>query len=84
MITETDAYLDSILDTGALSITMRQMLSRLYTAYVCMRKDPNARKIGDHSEDRSITLKMIKADFDALIAAFGGGASFTPAVETLA
>jgi len=49
-----------------------------------MRKDPNARSLGEYSERREITLKMMKDEFDALVAAFSGGISFTPAVETLA
>ena len=84
LITETDAYIDTILNTGLLSATMRQMLSRLYTAWVCMRKDPNARSLGEYSERREITMKMMKDEFNALVATFGGGISFTAAVETLA
>ena len=72
-----------ILNTGALSPTIKQMLSRLYTAWVCMRKDPNARSLGEYSERREITLKMMKDEFDALVAAFSGGIAFTPAVEVL-
>lgn len=83
LITETDAYLDVILDTGALSATIKQMLSRLYTGFRVMIKDPNARGLGGYSERREITMRMMKDEFDVLVAAFGGGISFTPAVETL-
>lgn len=83
LITETDAYLDTILNTGALSATIRQMLSRHYTAYVCMLKDPDAVRLGELATERGGALNRIKAEFDALMAAFSGGIAFTPAVETL-
>jgi len=83
LITESDAYLDTILNTGALSALVRQMLSRHYTAYTCMKKDPDALKLGELSTDRSTTIKLIKEEFDTLVSAFGGGIAFTPAVETL-
>jgi len=84
LITETDAYMDATLDTGSLSATLKQMISRTYTAYVCLRKDPTARSIGEYSENRAETMRMLKNDLDTLFTALGGGISFTPAVESLA
>ncbi len=82
-ITETDAYLDEILDTGTLSATILQMLSRHYTAYRVMLKDPNARTIGSYSENRSDTMNLMKAEFDHLVFMFAGGIAFTAAGESL-
>ena len=83
LITESDAYIDAILSTGSLSATLLQMLSRKYTAYTCMLKDPNARGIGGYSEDRGVAMKLLIAEFDALVAALGGGIAFTAASESL-
>lgn len=83
LITETDAYLDTILDTGSLSATILQMLSRHYTAFRVMLRDPNARSLGGYSENRTTTLNLMKGEFDTLVSAFGGGISFTPACEEL-
>lgn len=83
LITETDAYLDTILDTGTLSATILQMLSRHYTAYTVMLKDPNARTIGSYSENRSDTMDLMEAKFDRLVLRVSGGIAFTAAGESL-
>jgi len=84
LITESDAYIDAIITGGSLSAILLQMLSRKYTAYTCMLKDPNARGIGGYSEDRGTTMNLLKAEFDDLVAiVVGGGISFTAASESL-
>lgn len=83
LITESDAYLDVILNTGSLSATILQMLSRLYTAYRCMLKDPNARSLGEYSENRAEALHLMKAEFEMIVGVFGGGVSFVAASESL-
>lgn len=83
LIAETDAYLDSILNTGALSDTIKQLLSRHYTAYRVMLRDPNSRSLGGYSEQRGVALNLMKQEFDTLVAAFSGGMSFTAAAEEL-
>lgn len=83
LITETDAYLDTILDTGSLSATILQMLSRHYTALRVMWKDPNARSLGEYSENRAKVLEMMKSEFEQLVAAFSGGIFFIAASEDL-
>ena len=83
LIVETDAYLDIILNTGALSVTVKQLLSRHYTAFRCMLKDPNARSLGEYSENRSEALRLMKAEFELLVGIFGGGISFVAACEEL-
>ena len=83
LITETDAYLDTILPTGTLSATIKQMLSRLYSGYRVMLRDPNSRIIGAYSESRATTLRMMKDEFDTLVLAFNGGSSFVAVAEEL-
>ena len=84
LITESDAFINVLTPYGSLSATILQMLSKLYTAYRCMMKDPNSRKIGDYSEDRATTMKLMKAEFDGLVTVFNGGISFKAASESLA
>ena len=85
LIVETDAYMDATMDTGSLSAPIKQMLSRNYTSYRCMLKDPNARSIGQYSENRTESLRMLRADLTTLFASLGGGGiSFTAASGTLA
>jgi len=84
LIVESDAYLDAVLNTGSLSATILQLLSRLYTAWRCMLKDPNARSIGGYSENRTETLRLMKAEFEMLTSVLGGGGiSFVAACEEL-
>lgn len=84
LIDDTDAYMDAKLDTGSLNNIIKRMISRTYTAYVCMRKDPNARSLGGYSENRAMTLKMMREDIDDLFTSVaGGGIAFTPASESL-
>ncbi len=84
LIEDTDAYMDAVLPTGTLNNLIKRMLSRTYTSYVCMRKDPNSRGIGSYNERRDVTLRMLKADIDELFASLGsGGIAFTPASESL-
>lgn len=84
LIDETDALLDERLDTGSMGATLLRMLSRLYTAWRVMLKDPNARSLGEYSEDRSTTLEMMREELAFLMGAVGGGGiAFTPASESL-
>jgi len=85
LITETDAYMDATLDTGSLSATIKQLISRTYTSYVCLRKDPTAQSIGQYSMNRTEAMKMLRADLTKLFTSLGGGGmSFTAASDTLA
>ena len=84
VITWVDEVIDMKLNSGALSATFLEMLSATYAAYRCYLKDPNARALGEYSERRDITLKMLRDEVDDMMAMAGGGLSFTPAVETLA
>jgi len=84
LITESDAYLDATLDTGTYSAIQLQMLSRIYTAYRCMLRDPNSRSLGGYSENRGVTMRLMKEEFNALAKAFEGGGSFVAHVDEIA
>ena len=84
LIADTDAYMDSLLDTGSLNNILKRMLSRTYTAYVCMRKDPTARSIGQYSESRAVSLQLLPEDIAELFSTSGtGGVSLIAASESL-
>jgi len=85
MITETDALMDLRLDTGALPALVLQAISRTWTAYRIMLKDPNARKIGAaYSEDRAVQLKLLKDEVDFYMEAAGGGLGIVMGRDSLA
>jgi hypothetical protein len=76
MIEETDAYMDLRLDTASLGATVNRLISRTWTAYRCMLKDPNALGLGEYSENRAKTLEQLKKELDGYIMAASGGISF--------
>ena len=85
LINDTDAYMDATLDTGSLSTTIKRMLSRTYTSYVCLRKDPTAQSIGQHSMNRAESMRMLRDDLTTLFTSLGGGGlAFTAASDSLA
>ena len=84
LIDRTDARINMSVNFGAMPVLFLEDLSSLWTAYRVFLKDPNARGLGEYSERREITLKLLKDEIDEMLALAGGGISFTPAVETLA
>jgi len=84
LIDRTDARINMSVNSGAMSALFLEDLSSLWTAYRVFLKDPNARGIGEYSERREITLKLLKDEIDEMLSLAGGGIAFTPAVETLA
>jgi len=83
LISRTDVRINMALDEGSLSVLFLEDLSATWTALRVMLKDPNARGLGEYSERREITMKMLKDEIDEMLALAGGGIAFTPAVETL-
>jgi hypothetical protein len=83
LIDRTDARIDLVTDSGSLPALILEDLSATWTALRVMLKDPNARGLGEYSERREITMKMLKDEIKEIIALAGGGIAFTPAVETL-
>lgn len=67
LIDESDAFID-LMVVGAGAIVLRAV-SRTWTAYKVMRKDPASQRIGPYSEDRAENLKLLKAEYEDLLAA---------------
>ena len=76
LIEEVDAIMDLTLDTGSLGAIVCRMISRTWTAYRCMLKDPNAQGLGEYSEDRTVALKLLKDELDSLTTTTGDGMAF--------
>lgn len=71
LIDETDAFMDLKLATGGLSAVIKRGISRTWTAYRVMLKDPASDRIGDLSSNRTANLKGLKAEYMEMIAAAG-------------
>jgi len=84
IILRTDERIKLKIDVGTVNALILEDISSLWSAYRVFLKDPNARGLGEYSERREITLKLLKDEIDEMLALAGGGVSFTPAVETLA
>lgn len=84
LITWADDWVVKHIDVGAATVAFLENLSATYTAYRIILKDPNARKLGEYAEDRSVMIKLLKDELDDLLVSASGGIMFTPAVETLA
>ena len=76
LIEETDAYMDTIMDTGSINVHVLRMISRTMTAIRVMLKDPQAQSLGDHSMDRSYTLEKLNKELETMIMGASGGISF--------
>ena len=75
LIEETDTFID--LKIPGASATVKRAVSRTWTAYRCMLKDPNSRSIGEYSENRSEALRQLWAQVDMYIGMGVGGISVT-------
>jgi len=76
LIEETDAMMDRTLDTAALGAIMCRLISRTWTAYRCMLKDPDAQALGEYSHDRGEALKALKEELDGYMLVGGDGMMF--------
>ena len=76
LIEEIDAIMDLRLDTGSLGTHVNRLISRLWTAYRCMLKDPNAEALGEWSGDRAVSLQLMKDELDGYIMSASGGIAF--------
>ena len=77
------AVMGAVVDTTLDTMILRG-ICQLWCAYRVMLKDPNARGLGQYSENRSTTLKLIKDELDFMLNIGSGGISFTAASESLA
>jgi len=76
LIDETDAFMDLKLDTGSLAAMVKRGISRTWTAYKVMLKDPASERIADLSADRTTNLKLLKDEYMEMMAAASGGIAF--------
>ena len=83
LIEESDWFIDQRITSGSISVIGYRRLSRMMTAYSCFLKDPNASGLGDWSEDRAVTIKLLKAEIDAMFKAAQGGSSLIVAIASI-
>lgn len=83
IITWVDAVIDMKVDVGSLTAVYLENLSSTYAALRVMMKDPNARSLGEYSERRDVTLKMLKDEVDSLIKTANGGMSVVATMEAI-
>ena len=83
LIEETDAWMDMKLSTGTMDPFVLRMISRTWTAVRVMLKDPNARSLGDYSEDREASLLKLNKMLDEMLKDAGGGIGLRYSYERL-
>lgn len=84
LIDRTDVRIDMAIDSSSMDALFLEDLSTTWTAYRVMLKDPNARRLGEYSENRSDTMKNLMQEIKDMLTLASGGIAFTPAVESLA
>ena len=77
LIEDVDAQMILTIAGGGPNVTIRRSISRIWTAYRCMLKDPDAQALGEYSQDRGEALGRMKDELDVMIKAAGGGIAFT-------
>lgn len=73
LITEVQALMTAMLSVGSINATILQAICRRWTALNVMQKDPNARSLGQHSENRSDTMKGLWEQVQYMIMRAEGG-----------
>lgn len=78
LIDETDVFMDLKLNTGSLGDMVKRAISRTWTAYRVMLKDPASETLDGHSESRAVNLKRLEAMYKEMIvdASTSGGIVF--------
>ena len=84
IIDEVDDFMDLMLPTGTLGVNILRAISRTWSAYRVMLKDPNSRSLGEYSERREVTLARLWDQITFFMTLGDGGIRFTPASESLA
>ena len=83
LINRTDVRINMSINAGAANALFLADLSSTWTSYRVGLKDPNARGLGEYSERRDVTMKMLKDEIDDMISLADGGIAFTAASESL-
>ena len=76
LIEEIGAFMDLRLDTASLGALVNRVVCRTWVTYRCMLKDPGARGLGDYSENRDESLRLLKQELDEYMMAASGGIAF--------
>ena len=86
LIDRTDVRIGMSINVGTTNALFLEDLSTTWTALRVMLKDPNARGLGEYSERRDVTMRMLKEEIEDMLELAGGGiggVSFTAASESL-
>ena len=83
LIDRTDVRINMSINVGAANALFLEDLSATWTALRVFLKDPNARGLGEYSERRDVTMKMLKEEIEDMLELASGGIAFTPASESL-
>ena len=83
IIDEVDDFMDLMMNTGALGVNILRAISRTWSAYRVMQKDPDSRRIGEYSGDRDAQKDRLWKDVQFMMSHAVGGISFVATKETL-
>lgn len=83
LIDEVDDLMDMKLDTGALTANVRRAISRTWTSFRVMLKDPNARSLAEYSERRDVQLQLLKKELDDMLSIADGGVKIVARMEPI-
>ncbi len=74
LIDETDAIID--LMVSGVGATVLRAISRTWTAYKVMLKDPASERMGPYSDSRIENIKSLREEYKGMISTAEGGISF--------
>ena len=83
LIQESDAWLDLKINMASLTVPMRRLLSITLSSIRVFLKDPEARELGDYSEDRTGSLLKLNSMLDEMLKDASGGVALTYRYERL-
>lgn len=77
LIEETDAFMATKVPVATLAAAILRAISRTWTAYRVMLKDPSATRIGEYSTNHTENLKGLEDEYMKYISMANGGIAFT-------
>lgn len=81
IIDRTDERIKLVINVGSVNALILEDLSSLWSAYRVLLKDPNARSLGEYSENRGVALKLMKDEIDELIKSISSGVGIISTME---
>ena len=67
LIDEVDAFIDVNIDSGSTNSKILRAISKTWTAYRVMMKDPASESLDGHSENRAENLKRYEALYKEML-----------------